>query len=184
MPFSTSSTRTSRPNSFGLWALPLRITWLWGSNKLTILPATCRLPRKTRCWVCWITFSTRGRKCCKRAVCHSHGQQTADYRQLAFMPALHHLTRLAHHPPCQGHQLLVAFLHPPLVYRSQALGSTADLQQTILDGAGMIDHLHGSALALAGNVRQAAAEHADAVAQQTAVGWIVNVGLNTRGIRF
>jgi len=52
-------------------------------------------------------------------------------------------------------RLLLALLHPVLVHRSQALGATADLQQTILYAADMMDHLHGSALAFYGNARQA-----------------------------
>jgi hypothetical protein len=44
----------------------------------------------------------------------------------------------------------------------------------------MIDHLHRPALTLRGNARQAAAEHADAVAQQTAVGRVVDVAFDDR----
>src|SRR5215469_18964629 len=52
----------------------------------------------------------------------------------------------------------------------------------MLHSAGMIHHPDGSALALGGNARQAAAEHADAVAQQTAVGRVMNVALDDRRV--
>ena len=53
----------------------------------------------------------------------------------------------------------------------------------MLHGAGMIDHhLEGSPLAVAGNARQATAEHANAVAQQTAVRRVVNVALDDRRV--
>src|SRR6266566_4631533 len=71
MPFSTSSRRTSLPNSFGLCAFPLRITCVCGSNKLSTLPSTCVLPSHTRCLVWEITFSTKGRKCRNWAACFS-----------------------------------------------------------------------------------------------------------------
>jgi hypothetical protein len=53
--------------------------------------------------------------------------------------------------------------------------AAADLQQTMFHRAPVIHHFHGSPLTLAGDALQAAAEHADAVAQKRAVGGIVNV---------
>ena len=71
IPFSTSSIRTSRPNSFGLCAFPLRMTSVCGSNKLSTLPTTCVFPRHTRSLVCVITFSTKGRNWRSCPICAS-----------------------------------------------------------------------------------------------------------------
>ena len=48
------------PNSVGLPALPLRITSVSGSNKLTIFPGAWVLPSSIRSRVCCSTCCTRG----------------------------------------------------------------------------------------------------------------------------
>src|SRR5712691_8233135 len=68
---STSSMRTSLPNSLGLCAFPLRMTSVWDSNRLNTLPSTWQFPPHTRSLVCVITFSTKGRKCRNWPICAS-----------------------------------------------------------------------------------------------------------------
>src|ERR1700730_17333599 len=58
--FSASCNLTILPNSVGLPALPLRMTSVVGSNKLTILPSAWVSPAKTRALVWRITCRTRG----------------------------------------------------------------------------------------------------------------------------
>ena len=47
----------------------------------------------------------------------------------------------------------------------------------------MIHYFHGSLLTLASDTFEAAAEHPDAIAQKRAVGGVVNVAFDDRGIR-
>src|ERR1700716_519756 len=56
--FSASCNFTILPNSFGLPALPLRMTSVDGSNRLRSLPSLRVLPRKMRALVCFITCLT------------------------------------------------------------------------------------------------------------------------------
>src|SRR6516225_8279451 len=58
--FSASCSLTILPNSVGLPALPLRMTSVVGSNKLTILPWAWVSPAKTRALVWRMTCCTSG----------------------------------------------------------------------------------------------------------------------------
>src|SRR6266699_3880019 len=178
MPFSTSSIRTSLPNSLGLCALPLRMTSVCASNKLNTFSSTWQLPPHTRCLVWVITFSTKGRKLPELADLRFHPPPFAHHLQSFLPPSLQHRAGLSHHAPTQSQQLLVTVPHALLVGLGQALGGAADLQQTMFPRAPVIHHFHGSPLTLAGDALQAAAEHADAVAQKRAVGGIVNVAFH------
>ncbi len=46
----------------------------------------------------------------------------------------------------------------------------------------MIDDVHRAAPTLSANPDEPAREHAEAIAQETAISWVVNVALDTRGI--
>src|SRR6266436_2306267 len=181
MPFSTSSIRTSLPNSLGLWALPLRMTSVWGSNRLNTLSSTWLFPFTTRSLVCRITFSQR-KKVPQLANLGCYSQDCAHHFQPSLPPPLHHFAGLSHDASSQSQQLLVTVAHPLLVGFGEGLGGTADFQQTMFHRAPAIDHFQSSGLALVGNALQAAAEHANAVAQNRTVGRIVNVAFHNRSV--
>jgi hypothetical protein len=107
-------------------------------------------------------------------------QHLAHYLQPSLGPSLHCVTGLSHHAPGQPQQLLVTVPHPLSVGLGQSLGGAADLQQTMFHGAPVIHHFQRATFTLGGNTLQAAAEHTDAVAQDRAVGWIVNITLRHR----
>src|SRR6266700_2300754 len=151
MPFSTSSIRTSLPNSLGLCALPLRMTSVCASNKLNTFSSTWQLPPHTRCLVWVITFSTKGRKLPELADLRFHPPPFAHHLQSFLPPSLQHRAGLSHHAPTQSQQLLVTVPHALLVGLGQALGGAADLQQTMFPRAPVIHHFHGSPLTLAGD---------------------------------
>ena len=111
-----------------------------------------------------------------------HPQPLAYHLQSFLPPSFDHVARLSHHAPSQCQQLLVTVPHALLVGLGEALGGTADLQQTMFHRACVMHYFHGSLLALASDPFEAAAEHPDAIAQKRAVGGVVNVAFDDRGI--
>src|SRR6266700_7319344 len=126
MPFSTSSIRTSLPNSLGLCALPLRMTSVWVSNRLNSLSSTWVFPFTTRSLVCRITFSTKGRKCRSWPIWVATPRAVPTTFSRPFPPALHHFAGLAHAASSQSQQLLVTEAHSLLVGFGEGLGGAAD----------------------------------------------------------
>src|SRR5215469_7341326 len=138
MPFSTSSIRTSLPNSLGLCALPLRITSVWGSNRLNTLPSTWLSPPNTRFLVCWITFSTKGRKYRSWPICLSTSRPLPATCSRPFPHRCSTWLAFSHHAPSQAYQLLVTVPHSLLVGLGQGLGGAANFQQTMFHREGLV----------------------------------------------
>src|SRR5258708_12527505 len=105
-------------------------------------------------------------------------QQTSDDRQLSFLPPLDYFTGLPHQLPGQRQELVVSVAYGWATDVCWGLRRAADLQQAVLHGSSMIHDFQCAALALRGDAFQAAAEHANAVAQKRAVGWKVHVRFN------
>src|SRR6266446_10500123 len=101
--------------------------------------------------------------------------QTSDDRQLSFLPPLDYFTALPHQLPGQRQELVITIAHALPTGFCLGLRRAADLQQAVLHGSSMIDDFQCATLALRGDAFQAAAEHANAVAQKRAVGWKVHV---------
>jgi hypothetical protein len=119
-------------------------------------------------------------KVSKLADLRFYPQPLAYHLQSFLPPSFDHVAGLSHHTPSQCQQSLVAVPHALLVGLGQALGGSADLQQTMFHRACVIDHFYGSVLTFTGDALQAAAEYTDAVAQKRAVGGIVHVAFNHR----
>src|SRR6516165_2751170 len=114
---------------------------------------------------------------------HFDLQQTSDQRKLSFLPPLDYLTSLPHHLPGQRQELAITIAQAlPTGFRL-GLRCAADLQQAKLHRPPMIHDIQCAALALGGDTLQAAAEHANPVAQKRAVGWIVYVAFNGSRVR-
>src|SRR6266702_1951625 len=102
-------------------------------------------------------------------------QQASDNRQLSLLPTIDYFTGLPHQLPSLRQELVITIAHALPTGFCLGLRRAADLQQAVLHGSSMIHDFQCAALALRGDAFQAAAEHANAVAQKRAVGWKVHV---------
>src|SRR4051812_4250579 len=141
--FSASCSFTILPNSFGLPALPLRMTSVDGSNRLSSLPSLRVLPRKMRALVCFMTCLTRGiiRSSSWRrpssANCSKNGLRALH------SPAglLGEPFRLADHAARRVQQARVALLQLVMIERTLGSCHPSDLQQPQLHTSAAIAQL-------------------------------------------
>src|ERR1039458_3674768 len=178
--FSASWIFIILPNSVGLLALPLRMTSVLGSKMLTSFSDTCVSPPKIRAQACRITCSALGiivsssLRRPSRAACWKTSEDfltpEAISREKRFACPTTRETDASNLPyPCCNFSLPA----PPL-----AACGPSNLQNPVLHAPAAVPQFGPYVSSDGGDPLHRARQNTHAVAQQTAVGRIVDVGFN------
>src|SRR6202040_1674979 len=182
--FSASCNLTILPNSVGLPALPFRITSVDGSNRLTILFSAWVSPAKTRALVWRIPCRPRGTmlsssrrspssRTCRRVSAARLTPSPISVAKRFACPT----TR-----PVASSQSAVSLRQLLAALPTFGAGRPRDLQHPPFDAAAAIAQLGAGRPSDTGDLLHHAGHNPLPVAQQAAVGGVVNVGLDHRGV--